>query len=145
MLKTLQRLKTLIFNAASSYLYRPEKEHTHKVVDHEKVKLKRDLLTAQTDYNTLTQQHETVKDQMNLWMEKSSQLQEKLCAALGHTTVLEGVLEESNKTIEALNLAIDLREKEELEGLQNYIDELETEMDEAVDLITKYGLQLRKM
>jgi hypothetical protein len=41
-------------------------------------------------------------------------------------------------------LALELREKEENEGLHNYIDELETEMDEAVELIQKYGLELRK-
>ena len=77
-------------------------------------------------------------------MKKSAALQDKLSASLGHVTVLEGVLEESNRTIEALNLAVELRDKEETEGLQNYIDELETEMDEAVELIQKYGLELRK-
>ena len=82
--------------------------------------------------------------QSSLWMKKSAALQDKLSASLGHVTVLEGVLEESNRTIEALNLAVELRDKEETEGLQNYIDELETEMDEAVELIQKYGLELRK-
>ena len=82
--------------------------------------------------------------QSNLWMKKSAILQDKLSASLGHVTVLEDVLVESNRTIDALNLALELREKEENEGLQNYIDELETEMDEAVGLIQKYGLELRK-
>ena len=82
--------------------------------------------------------------QSNLWMKKSATLQDKLSASLGHVKVLENVLVESNRTIDALNLALELREKEEIEGLQNYIDELETEMDEAVELIQKYGLELRK-
>ena len=82
--------------------------------------------------------------QSNLWMKKSATLQDKLSASLGHVKVLENVLVESNRTIDALNLALELREKEENEGLQNYIDELETEMDEAVELIQKYGLELRK-
>jgi len=82
--------------------------------------------------------------QSNLWMKKSAILQDKLSASLGHVKVLENVLVESNRTIDALNLALELREKEENEGLQNYIDELETEMDEAVELIQKYGLELRK-
>ena len=82
--------------------------------------------------------------QSNLWMKKSAILQDKLSASLGHVKVLENVLVESNRTIDALNLALELREKEENEGLQNYIDELETEMDEAVELINKYGLELRK-
>ena len=86
-----------------------------------------------------------VDDTMNLWMRKSAQLQDKLSKAQGEVTVLEEVLAESNKTIEALELAIELREVEEIEGLQSYIDDLEKEIDEAVELITKYGLQLRKM
>ena len=96
-----------------------------------------ELMKVKTELTDMT-------TQSNLWMKKSATLQDKLSASLGHVTVLEGVLEESNKTIEALNLAIELREKEETEGLQSYIDELETEMNEAVELIQKYGLELRK-
>jgi hypothetical protein len=82
--------------------------------------------------------------QSNLWMKKSASLQDNLSASQGHVVVLESVLGEANRTIESLTLALELREKEETEGLQNYIDELETEMDEAVELIQKYGLELRK-
>jgi hypothetical protein len=82
--------------------------------------------------------------QSNLWMKKSASLQDNLSASQGHVVVLESVLGEANRTIESLTLALELREKEETEGLQNYIDELETEIDEAVELIQKYGLELRK-
>lgn len=136
-----------------------EKKHTHEIVDVEKERLKKDLTKSHQDYAKLTKQmievdeqmnlqtkrNEEIKEQMNLWMRKAGQLQNKLSASLGHATVLEGVLEESNRTIESLQLALELREKEETEGLQNYIDELEEEIDAAVELITKYGLQLRKM
>ena len=81
-----------------------------------------ELMKVKTELTDMT-------TQSSLWMKKSAALQDKLSASLGHVTVLEGVLEESNRTIEALNLAVELRDKEETEGLQNYIDELETEMD----------------
>ena len=103
-----------------------------------------ELSKVKTELGNATAQLQDAIAQSNLWMKKSAALQDKLSASLGHVTVLEGVLEESNKTIEALNLAIELRENEETEGLQSYIDELETEMDEAVELIQKYGLELRK-
>ena len=85
-----------------------------------------------------------VRQEKSEWMKKAASLQDKLSASQGHVTVLEDVLEESNRTIEALNLALELREKEETEGLQSYIDELEKEIDDAVELIQKYGLELRK-
>ena len=103
-----------------------------------------ELSKVKTELGNATAQLQDAIAQSNLWMKKSAALQDKLSASLGHVTVLEGVLEESNRTIEALNLAVELRDKEETEGLQNYIDELETEMDEAVELIQKYGLELRK-
>ena len=103
-----------------------------------------ELTTVQTELVNVKKELTAMTTQSSLWMKKSAALQDKLSASLGHVTVLEGVLEESNKTIEALNLAIELREKEETEGLQSYIDELETEMNEAVELIQKYGLELRK-
>ena len=137
MLKSIQKLMALLF--------KPEKEHTHEVGDPEKDRLKKDLTKAHNDYALLTKQKMEVDDTMNLWMRKSAQLQDKLSKAQGEVTVLEEVLAESNKTIEALELAIELREVEEIEGLQSYIDDLEKEIDEAVELITKYGLQLRKM
>jgi len=103
-----------------------------------------ELTTVKTELVNVKKELTAMTTQSSLWMKKSAALQDKLSASLGHVTVLEGVLEESNRTIEALNLAVELRDKEETEGLQNYIDELETEMDEAVELIQKYGLELRK-
>ena len=137
MLQSIQKLMALLF--------KQEKEHVHEVGDPEKDKLKKDLKKSHNDYALLTKQKMEVDEQMNLWMRKSAQLQEKLSASIGEVTVLETMVEESNKRIEALELAIELREVEEIEGLQTYIDELEKEIDEAVELITKYGLQLRKM
>ncbi len=153
MLKAIQKLMAVLF--------KPEAEHKHDVVVKPKVdvpKLQKKL--AETEQKLITLKKESnvtsidlmkvkteLKDataQSNLWMKKSATLQDKLSASLGHVTVLEGVLEESNKTIDSLTLAIELREKEETEGLQSYIDELETEIDEAVELIQKYGLELRK-
>ena len=159
MLKTIQKLMAVLF--------KPEAEHKHGVVviPDATIKLKKDLAEAKhtitelkkqatLDKNELSELDKHVSgldvklsdsvEQANLWMRKSADLQDKLSASLGHVTVLEGVLVESNKTIEALNLAIELREKEETEGLQSYIDELETEIDEAVELIQKYGLEMRK-
>ena len=137
MLQSIQKLMALLF--------KQEKEHVHEVGDPEKDKLKKDLKKSHNDYALLNKQKMEVDEQMNLWMRKASQLQDKLSASIGEVTVLEEVLVESNKKVEALELALELREVEEVEGLQNYIDELEAEIDEAVELITKYGLQLRKM
>ena len=152
MWKNLQTLITILFTHG--------KKHKHEVteppIDVHKLQRKlgeaeQKLLALKKESNVtsidLMKVKTELKDataQSNLWMKKSANLQDKLSASLGHVTVLEGVLEESNKTIEALNLAIELRENEETEGLQSYIDELETEMDEAVELIQKYGLELRK-
>ena len=138
MLNTIKKVLTLLFKA--------ETAHKQEVVIKPDVtfQLKRDLSEAQQKILGLNRRLKDSVDQSSLWMKKSAALQDKLSASLGHVTVLEGVLEESNRTIEALNLAVELRDKEETEGLQNYIDELETEMDEAVELIQKYGLELRK-
>ena len=153
MWKNLQTLMTMLFTN--------RKEHKHEVVVKPKVdvsNLQKKLAEAEQKLvnlkqdssiinTTLTKVRTELGDavaQSNLWMKKSAALQDKLSASQGHVTVLEGVLEESNRTIESLTLAIELREKEETEGLQSYIDELETEIDEAVELIQKYGLELRK-
>ena len=137
MLKAFQNIMALLFKT--------EKEHKHDIIDQEKVKLQRKLTASQRDYAALTARHDDVTEQMKLWIRQSEQLQDKLSAALAHVKVLEGVLIESNITIESLQLSLDLREKEETEGLQNYIDELETEIAEAVELIHQYGLQMRKV
>tara|TARA_Y100000310_G_scaffold33190_1_gene31381 strand:- start:60 stop:506 length:447 start_codon:yes stop_codon:yes gene_type:complete len=147
MLKMIQKMMVLIFKDK-------EPKHEVTVVDEEKMRLRKDLATLKIQLREYQEEVHTA----DLWMRKAEKLQdklsvalgdtktfqEKLTAALGHTKVLEGVLEESNKTIEALNLAIELREKEETEGLQSYIDELEAEIEEAVGVIQKYGLELRK-
>ena len=77
-------------------------------------------------------------------MQKSATLQDKLSASQNHVKVLDGVLEESNKTIEALELALSQQETEKAEGLQSYIEELEAEMEEAITLINSYGVKLGK-
>ena len=123
----LENIRTII-----KMLFNSKEEHQHTVVVKPEATLK------------LKKELSTVRQEKSEWMKKSAALQDKLSASQGHVTVLEGVLEESNRTIEALNLAIELREKEETEGLQTYIDELEKEIDEAVELIQKYGLELRK-
>jgi chromosome segregation ATPase len=137
MLKQVQKLIDLLFTTKT--------EQKHETVKAENTKLKRELAAARKENTILTKQHETSKEHGNLWKRKSADLQDKLSAALGHTTVLEGVLDESNKTIESLQLALELREKEETEGLQTYIDDLEAEIEEAVSLIQTYGLEMRKV
>ena len=138
MLKRIQQLLAILF--------KPAPTHKQEVVVKPDVtlKLQRELSESQQKVLGLNRRLKDSVDQSSLWMKKSAILQDKLSASQGHVKVLEGVLEESNKTIEALNLAIELRDAEETKGLQTYIDELETEIDEAVALITKYGLQMRK-
>ena len=137
----LENIRTII-----KLLFNSKKEHQHILVVKPDVtlKLKKELSEAKKKLSIVNIQLSDMVAQSNLWMKKSAILQDKLSASLGHVKVLENVLVESNRTIDALNLALELREKEENEGLQNYIDELETEMDEAVELINKYGLELRK-
>ena len=150
-----QNLHTLM-----ALLFTRGKEHKHEVEETpiNILKLRRKLEEAEQKLLTLKEVSSVTSTELiqvrteltdattqsNLWMKESATLQDKLSASLGHVTVLENVLEESNKTIEALTLAMELREKEETEGLHNYIDELEIEMEEAVGLIQKYGLELRK-
>ena len=137
----LENIRTII-----KLLFNSKKEHQHILVVKPDVtlKLKKELSEAKKKLSVANIQLSDSVAQSNLWMRKSAALQDKFSASQGHVTVLEDVLEESNRTIEALNLAIELREKEETEGLQTYIDELEKEIDEAVELIQKYGLELRK-
>ena len=146
--------------ALMAILWTHGKEHKHEVQEKsiDIPKLRRKLAEAEQKLLNVKQESSVTNTELikvrtelrdaiaqsNLWMKKSAILQDKLSASLGHVKVLENVLVESNRTIDALNLALELREKEENEGLQNYIDELETEMDEAVELIQKYGLELRK-
>jgi chromosome segregation ATPase len=138
MLKTIRQLLTALLKV--------ETEHKQEIVVKPDItlQLQRELSDAQQKVLGLNRRLKDSVDQSSLWMKKSAGLQDKLSASQGHVKVLEGVLEESNRTIEALNLALELREKEETEGLQTYIDELEQEIDEAVELIQKYGVEMRK-
>jgi hypothetical protein len=138
MLKTIRQLLATLLKV--------ETKHKQEVVVKPDItlRLQRELSEAQQKVLGLNRRLKDSIDYSSLWMKKSAMIQDKLIASQGHVKVLDGVLAESNKTIEALNLAIELRDAEETEGLQTYIDELETEIDEAVDLITQYGLKLRK-
>ena len=130
MLKLIQKIMGLLVK---------DEEHTHEaVVDEEKIQLKKDLVIARKN-------EKDAAHQADLWRRKSAQLQDKLSTAQGEITVLEEAVAEATRKVEALELALELREVEEVEGLQTYIDDLEKEIDEAIELITKYGLQLRKM
>ena len=152
MWKNLQTLMAILFTRGKEHKHEGTEPpiDVHKLqrklgeVEQKLLALKKESNVTSIDLMKVKTELKDATAQSNLWMKKSATLQDKLSASLGHVTVLEGVLEESNKTIEALNLAIELREKEETEGLQSYIDELETEMNEAVELIQKYGLELRK-
>jgi len=138
MLEKIQKIIHVLFNT--------EVEHQHTVVVKPDVtlKLKKELSEARKKLSVANIQLSDSVAQSNLWMRKSAAVQDKLSASQGHVTVLEDVLQESNRTIEALNAALELQEKEKTSGLQTYIDELEKEIDEAVELIQKYGLELRK-
>ena len=138
MLKTIRQLLTALLKV--------ETEHKQEIVVKPDItlQLQRELSDAQQKVLGLNRRLKDSVDQSSLWMKKSAIIQYKLSASQGHVKVLEGVLEESNRTIEALNIALELREKEETEGLQTYIDELEQEIDEAVELIQKYGVEMRK-
>ena len=123
-----------------------ETEHKQEIIvkPDMTLKLQRELSESQQKVLGLNRRLKDSVDQSSLWMKKCAILQDKLSASQGHVTVLDGVLEESNRTIEALQLALEQQEQEKAEGLQSYIDELEKEIDEAVDLITQYGLKMRK-
>jgi hypothetical protein len=137
----LKRIRQLLV-----HLFKAEPTHKQEVVVKPDVtfKLQRDLSEAQQQVLGLNRRLKDSIGQSSLWMKKAAILQKKLSASQERELVLDGVLEESNKTIEALNLAIELHDAEETEGLQTHIDELETEIDEAVELIQKYGLAMRK-
>ena len=138
MLKTIRQLLIAVLKI--------ETVHKQEIVVKPDVtfQLKRDLSEAQQQILGLNRRLKDSVGQCSLWMKKCAALQDKLNASQGHVTVLDGVLEESNRTIEALQLALEQQEQEKTEGLQSYINELETEIDEAVDLITQYGLKMRK-
>ena len=152
MWKNLQTLMAILFTRGKEHKHEGTEPpiDVHKLqrklgeVEQKLLALKKESNVTSIDLMKVKTELKDATAQSNLWMKKSATLQDKLSASLGHVTVLEGVLEESNRTIESLTLAIELREKEETEGLQNYIDKLEKEIDEAVELIQKYGLELRK-
>jgi hypothetical protein len=103
---------------------------------------------------------------------RTQDVEHKLWEAQGFITLLETSLEESTRTINALNLVIDLNETEVLKEhedklllvkkeltdkveevnlwmqkatrLQSNVDELEVEIDASVELIQNFGVSLRK-
>jgi hypothetical protein len=103
---------------------------------------------------------------------RTQDVEHKLWEAQGFITLLETSLEESTRTINALNLVIDMNEtgvlkeheeklllvKKELTDkveevnlwmqkatrLQSNVDELEVEIDASVELIPNFGVSLRK-
>ena len=127
-------------------LFNDKKSHPQEltVKPDETRRLKRELSEAQHALLGTRKQIQTLTEQSNLWMKKAATLQDKLTASQAHVKVLDGVLEESNRTIEALQLALDQQEVEKAEGLQSYINELEAEIDEAIVLINSYGLKIGK-
>lgn len=127
-------------------LFNDKKSHPQEltVKPDETRRLKRELSEAQHALLGTRKQIQTLTEQSNLWMKKAATLQDKLTASQDHVKVLDGVLEESNRTIEALQLALDQQEVEKAEGLQSYINELEAEIDEAIVLINSYGLKIGK-
>ena len=127
-------------------LFNDKKSHPQEltVKPDETRRLKRELSEAQHALFGTRKQIQTLTEQSNLWMKKAATLQDKLTASQDHVKVLDGVLEESNRTIEALQLALDQQEVEKAEGLQSYINELEAEIDEAIVLINSYGLKIGK-
>ena len=138
MFQQIQKLMALLFNDKKSH----PQELTVK--PDETRRLKRELSEAQHALLGTRKQIQTLTEQSNLWMKKAATLQDKLTASQDHVKVLDGVLEESNRTIEALQLALDQQEVEKAEGLQSYINELEAEIDEAIVLINSYGLKIGK-
>jgi len=138
MLQQLQNLMALLFKEK-----KPRKQELLIKPD-ETRKLKSELSEAQHALLGAKKQIQNFTEQANLWMKKAATLQDKLTASEAHVKVLTGVLDESNRTIEALQLALEQQEVEKTEGLQSYINELEAEMDEAIVLINSYGLKIGK-
>ena len=139
MLKLISKLVPLLFKNDS-------KTHQQELIvkPDETRRLKRELSEAQHVLLGAKKQVQNLTEQSNLWMKKAATLQDKLTASQDHVKVLDGVLEESNKTIEALELALSQQETEKAEGLQSYINELEAEMAEAIELINSYGIKMGK-
>jgi len=145
MLKSIQNLMALLFNSSS------------KAASKEKVLL-----------DTIN----TLKKEELYSRTRTQDVEHKLWEAQGFITLLETSLEESTRTINALNLAIDMHEtgmlkeheeklllvKKELTDkveevnlwmqkatrLQSNVDELEVEIDASVELIQNFGVSLRK-
>ena len=145
MLKAIQNLMALLFNSSS------------KAASKEKILL-----------DTIS----TLKKQEIYSHTQTKDVEHKLWEAQGFITTLETSLEESTRTINALNLAIDMHETEVLKEhedklllvkkeltdkveevnlwmqkatrLQSNVDELEVEIDASVELIQNFGVSLRK-
>ena len=145
MLKSIQNLMALLFNSSS------------KAASKEKVLL-----------DTIS----TLKKEELYSRTRTQDVEHKLWEAQGFITLLETSLEESTRTINALNLVIDMNEtgvlkeheeklllvKKELTDkveevnlwmqkatrLQSNVDELEVEIDASVELIQNFGVSLRK-
>jgi len=145
MLKSIQNLMALLFNSSS------------KAASKEKVLL-----------DTIN----TLKKEELYSRTRTQDVEHKLWEAQGFITLLETSLEESTRTINALNLVIDMNEtgvlkeheeklllvKKELTDkveevnlwmqkatrLQSNVDELEVEIDASVELIQNFGVSLRK-
>jgi hypothetical protein len=145
MLKAIQNLMALLFNSSS------------KAASKEKVLL-----------DTIN----TLKKEELYSRTRTQDVEHKLWEAQGFITLLETSLEESTRTINALNLVIDMNEtgvlkeheeklllvKKELTDkveevnlwmqkatrLQSNVDELEVEIDASVELIQTFGVSLRK-
>jgi hypothetical protein len=145
MLKSIQNLMALLFNSSS------------KAASKEKVLL-----------DTIN----TLKKEELYSRTRTQDVEHKLWEAQGFITLLETSLEESTRTINALNLVIDMNEtgvlkeheeklllvKKELTDkveevnlwmqkatrLQSNVDELEVEIDASVELIQTFGVSLRK-
>ena len=145
MLKAIQNLMALLFKSSS------------KAASKEKVLL-----------DTIS----TLKKEELYSRTRTQDVEHKLWEAQGFITLLETSLEESTRTINALNLVIDMNEtgvlkeheeklllvKKELTDkveevnlwmqkatrLQSNVDELEVEIDASVELIQNFGVSLRK-
>ena len=124
--------------------------------------------SSSTDNVTLS----TLKKELLYSRTRCQDAEKKLGEAQSFITLLETSLEESTRTINALNLVIDMNEtgvlkeheeklllvKKELTDkveevnlwmqkatrLQSNVDELEVEIDASVELIQNFGVSLRK-
>ena len=145
MLKILQNIMSLLFKSSS------------KAASKEKVLL-----------DTIS----TLKKEELYSRTRTQDVEHKLWEAQGFITLLETSLEESTRTINALNLVIDMNEtgvlkeheeklllvKKELTDkveevnlwmqkatrLQSNVDELEVEIDASIEVLQRFGASLRK-